>query len=110
VEGGAMSPSRRVRGHRRHRYQQGQVAQPSELVQLARHVNQCRRETFGGVIWPHPTWRETRVKIADLIDRVVSEAGLDKSAAKRAVFAGIVGAATKGEEINLPGFGKFKER
>lgn len=57
------------------------------------------------------TQRKTRVKITDLIDHVAAEAGVEKSAAKRAVdavFAGIVGAATKGEEIMLPGFGKFK--
>lgn len=51
------------------------------------------------------------MKIADLIDHVASEAGMEKSAAKKAVdavFAGIIGAAAKGEEIILPGFGKFK--
>ncbi len=51
------------------------------------------------------------MKIADLIDHVASEAGLEKGAAKKAVdavFAGIVDAAKRGEEINLPGFGKFK--
>jgi len=51
------------------------------------------------------------VKVADLIDHVASEAGVEKSAAKKAVdavFAGIVEAAKKGEEVSLPGFGKFK--
>jgi len=51
------------------------------------------------------------VKVADLIDHVASEAGVEKSAAKMAVdavFAGIVEAAKKGEEVSLPGFGKFK--
>ena len=51
------------------------------------------------------------VKTSDLIDHVASEAGLETAAAKKAVdavFAGIVDAATKGEEINFPGFGKFK--
>jgi DNA-binding protein HU-beta len=51
------------------------------------------------------------VKTADLIDHVASEAGVEKSVAKKAVeavFAGIVDAAKKGEEVNLPGFGKFK--
>jgi DNA-binding protein HU-beta len=51
------------------------------------------------------------VKTADLIDHVASEAGLEKSAAKKAVdavFAGIIDAAKKGEEITFPGFGKFK--
>ncbi len=51
------------------------------------------------------------MKVADLIDHVASEAGDEKSAAKKAVdaeFAGIVEAAKKGEEVSLPGFGKFK--
>ena len=51
------------------------------------------------------------MKTADLIDHVASEAGVEKSVAKRAieaVFAGIVDAAKKGEDVNLPGFGKFK--
>jgi DNA-binding protein HU-beta len=51
------------------------------------------------------------MKIAELIDYVTSESSLDKTAAKRAldaVLAGIVEAAKKGEEVNLPGFGKFK--
>ncbi|HME26207.1 MAG TPA: HU family DNA-binding protein, partial [Acetobacteraceae bacterium] len=49
--------------------------------------------------------------VADLIDHVASEAGVEKSAAKKAVdavFAGIVEAAKQGEEVSLPGFGKFK--
>jgi DNA-binding protein HU-beta len=51
------------------------------------------------------------MKTADLIDHVAREAGMEKSAAKKAldaVFAGIVASAKKGEEVNLPGFGKFK--
>jgi DNA-binding protein HU-beta len=51
------------------------------------------------------------MKTSDLIDHVASEAGLEKATAKKvveAVFAGIVDAAKKGEEINLLGFGKFK--
>ena len=51
------------------------------------------------------------MKTADLIEHVAKEAGVDKSAAKKAVeavFAGIVEAAKSGEEINLSGFGKFK--
>jgi DNA-binding protein HU-beta len=55
--------------------------------------------------------RKTRMKAGDLIDYVAREAGVEKSAAKKAVeavFAGIVDAAKKGEEVNLPGFGKFK--
>ena len=51
------------------------------------------------------------MKTADLIDHVATKAGLAKPAAKTAVdavLAGIVEAAKKGEEVNLPGFGKFK--
>jgi DNA-binding protein HU-beta len=51
------------------------------------------------------------VKTAELIDHVASEAGVDRNAAKKAVDAvisGIVHAAKKGEEVTLPGFGKFK--
>ena len=51
------------------------------------------------------------MKTAELIDHVAREAGMAKSAAKNAieaVFAGIVDAAKKGEEVNLPGFGRFK--
>ena len=51
------------------------------------------------------------MKTTDLINHVASEAGVDKSAAKKAVdavFAGIVEAAKQGDEVNLAGFGKFK--
>ena len=51
------------------------------------------------------------MKTADLIDHVSREASLEKGAAKKAleaVLAGIVDAAKKGEEVNLPGFGRFK--
>jgi DNA-binding protein HU-beta len=51
------------------------------------------------------------MKTADLIDHVASQAGMEKSVAKKAieaVFAGIVDAAKKGDEVNLPGFGRFK--
>ncbi|MBN9560621.1 MAG: HU family DNA-binding protein [Alphaproteobacteria bacterium] len=51
------------------------------------------------------------MKLAELIDHVASEAGVEKSAAKRtvdAVLGGIVHAAKNGEEVNLAGFGKFK--
>ena len=60
---------------------------------------------------PPSLLKETRVKTADLIDHVASEADVEKSAAKKAVdavFAGIVAAAKRGEEVNLAGFGKFK--
>jgi DNA-binding protein HU-beta len=51
------------------------------------------------------------MKTADLIDHVSREAGMEKGVAKKAleaVLAGIVDAAKKGEEVNLPGFGRFK--
>ena len=51
------------------------------------------------------------MKIAELIDHVASTTGVDKTLAKKAVdavFAGIVDAAKRGDEVNLPGFGKFK--
>ena len=51
------------------------------------------------------------MKTADLIDHVSREAGMEKGAAKKAieaVLAGIVDAAKKGEEVNLPGFGRFR--
>ncbi len=51
------------------------------------------------------------MKTSDLIEHVASAAGVEKDMAKQAVeavFAGIIDAAKKGEEINLPGFGKFK--
>ena len=43
------------------------------------------------------------MKTADLIEHVTNQAGMDKSAAKKAVeavLAGIIGAAKKGEEVN----------
>jgi DNA-binding protein HU-beta len=51
------------------------------------------------------------MKLTDLVDHVANEAGIEKGAARKAVdavFAGIVDAAKKGEEVNLAGFGKFK--
>ena len=51
------------------------------------------------------------MKLTNLVEHVASEAGIQKGAAEKAVdavFAGIVEAAKKGEEVNLPGFGKFK--
>jgi DNA-binding protein HU-beta len=51
------------------------------------------------------------LKTSELIDQVATAAGLDVPTAKKAVdavFAGIVEAAKKGEEVSLPSFGKFK--
>jgi nucleoid DNA-binding protein len=53
--------------------------------------------------------RKNRLKTTDLIDHGASEAGTEKSAAKKAVEAvltGTVDAARKGDEVNLTGFGK----
>jgi DNA-binding protein HU-beta len=50
--------------------------------------------------------------ISDLIDQVAaSDSKLTKAQAKAivdAVFGAISGAAKKGEEVSIPGFGKFK--
>ncbi len=48
---------------------------------------------------------------SDLADRIAAEHRLGKSDARKlvdAVFAAIADAATRGEEIALTGFGKFK--
>ena len=48
---------------------------------------------------------------AELADHIAADHEMNKSEAKQvvdAVFAAIVGAAAKGEEVSLPGFGKFK--
>ena len=48
---------------------------------------------------------------SDLIDQTAADNGLTKAQAKTivdGVLAQIAAAAAKGEEVNLPGFGKFK--
>jgi len=48
---------------------------------------------------------------ADIAGVVAAEQGLDKAAAKRVIDAtlkAITDAAKKGDEVSLPGFGKFK--
>lgn len=48
---------------------------------------------------------------ADIAGVVAAEQGLDKAAAKRVIDAtlkAITDAAVKGDEVSLPGFGKFK--
>ena len=48
---------------------------------------------------------------ADIAGVVAAEQGIDKAAAKRVIDAtlnAITNAAKKGEEVSLPGFGKFK--
>jgi len=51
-----------------------------------------------------PLWRQRR-------DQLANATGLTKADAKKAVdqvFAAIGEAAVKGEEVSIPGFGKFK--
>lgn len=48
---------------------------------------------------------------ADLADKIAADAGITKADAKKivdGVFAAIAAAAAAGEEVSLPGFGKFK--
>lgn len=48
---------------------------------------------------------------ADLAEGLAAQTGLSKADARTyvdAVFAAIAGAAAKGEEVSLSGFGKFK--
>jgi len=48
---------------------------------------------------------------SELIDKVAADNGLTKAAAKAVVdgvFKAIADAAVAGQEVNLPGFGKFK--
>ncbi len=48
---------------------------------------------------------------ADLADAIANDHGLTKADARKvvdAVFAAITNAASKGEEVSLNGFGKFK--
>ncbi|ADU14112.1 HU family DNA-binding protein [Asticcacaulis excentricus] len=48
---------------------------------------------------------------SDLIDKIATEHGVTKVAAKAivdTVFGSIVEAAVLGQEVNLPSFGKFK--
>ena len=51
------------------------------------------------------------MNVAELADHIASHHAMNKSQAKQvvdAVFAAIVDAASKGEEVSVPGFGKFK--
>ena len=51
------------------------------------------------------------MKTTDLIDQVADKAGIARDAARLAVdvmLTSIVDAAKQGEEVSLPGFGKFK--
>jgi len=57
------------------------------------------------------TQRTAELKTSELIDQVATAAGVNAGTARKAVeavFAGIVEAAKKGEEVSLPSFGKFK--
>jgi DNA-binding protein HU-beta len=51
------------------------------------------------------------MNLTDLIDHLAEQQQITKASAKQAietVLAAITDAAVKGEEISLPGFGKFK--
>jgi DNA-binding protein HU-beta len=51
------------------------------------------------------------MNLTDLVDRLAEQQQLTKVSAKEAIeaiLAAITDAAVKGEEISLPGFGKFK--
>lgn len=51
------------------------------------------------------------MNIAELAEHIATGQGLNKSQAKavvEAVFGAIVESAKKGEEVSIPGFGKFK--
>jgi len=51
------------------------------------------------------------MKTADLIDHVATAASIEKKQAKaavEAVLSGILETAKQGDEVSLPGFGKFK--
>lgn len=53
------------------------------------------------------------MKSTDLIDRIASATGGTKADAKKAfdtVWFSIIEAAQKGEEVSIPGFGKFQVR
>ncbi|GAJ30267.1 HU family DNA-binding protein [Acidomonas methanolica] len=53
------------------------------------------------------------MKSTDLIDRIATATGSTKADAKTAldtVFSSIVEAAVKGDEVSIPGFGKFEVR
>ncbi|AQS88607.1 histone-like DNA-binding protein HU [Neoasaia chiangmaiensis NBRC 101099] len=53
------------------------------------------------------------MKSTDLIDRIATATGGTKADAKTAldtVFTSIVEAAAKGDDVSIPGFGKFQVR
>jgi DNA-binding protein HU-beta len=56
-------------------------------------------------------WRKTDMNNSDLADKIAADNGLTKADGRKivdAVFAAISDAASKGEEVSLNGFGKFK--
>ena len=60
---------------------------------------------------PFDVIKGTSMKTVGLIEHVASAAGVEKDAAKKVIevlFAGIIDAARKDDEVNLPEFGKFK--
>ncbi len=51
------------------------------------------------------------MNVIEMADTIAEKHGMDKKAAKavvEAVFAAVSDAAQKGEEVSVPGFGKFK--
>jgi DNA-binding protein HU-beta len=51
------------------------------------------------------------MNVAELADHIASEQGVDKKHARQLieeVFKAVVTAAQQGEEVSIPGFGKFK--
>ncbi len=51
------------------------------------------------------------MNVIELADQIAAKHGVEKRQAKQmveGVFAAVVEAATKGEEVSIPGFGKFK--
>lgn len=51
------------------------------------------------------------MNVIELSDQIAAKHGMEKKQAKQmveGVFAAVVAAASKGEEVSIPGFGKFK--
>ena len=51
------------------------------------------------------------MNVTELAEQIADKHGVEKKQARQvveAVFTAVVDAATKGEEVSIPGFGKFK--
>ena len=51
------------------------------------------------------------MNVIEMADKIATAHGMEKKTAKavvEAVFAAVTDAATKGDEVSIPGFGKFK--